>query len=163
MNVLKRVDKNLLRRILRASKSTPIPALYFETGTVTVQYIIKGKCLLYLHYLLNQPENSLLSKMFYDQVQKPIKNYWFSVVKENLSELGLDRYSPNDIKIMKKYKFKNLVRSSYQDVVFRELKNKTKEKNLTKIKNIKYDNFEMKSYLLTNEITRMLLVGFNFG
>ena len=52
---------------------------------------------------------------------------------------------------------------SCQDVAFRELKNKTKEKNLTKIKNIKYDNFEMKSYLLTNEITRMLLVGFNFG
>ena len=64
---------------------------------------------------------------------------------------------------MKKYKFKHLVRSSCQDVAFRELKNKTKEKNLTKIKNIKYDNFEMKSYLLTNEITRMLLVGFNFG
>ena len=41
--------------------------------------------------------------------------------------------------------------------------NKTKEKKLTKINNIKYDNFEMKSYLLTNEITRMLLVGFNFG
>ena len=153
MNVLKRVDKNLLRRILGASKSTPIPALYLETGTVPVQYIIKGKCLLYLHYLLNQPENSLLSKMFYDQVQKPIKNDWFWVVKENLSELGLDCYSLNDIKIMKKYKFKNLVRSSCQDVAFRELKNKTKEKNLIKIKNIKYDNFEMKRYLLTNEIT----------
>ena len=82
--------------------------------------------------------------MFYVQVQKLIKNDWFSVVKENLSELGLDCYS-------------------CQDVAFRELKNKTKEKNLTKIKNIKYDNFEMKSYLLTNEITRMLLVGFNFG
>ena len=63
---------------------------------------------------------------------------------------------------------------SCQDVAFRELKNKTKEKNLTKIKNIKYDNFEMKSYLLTNEITSlkkivfraqtgMLPVGFNFG
>ena len=107
-----------------------------------------------------QPENSLLSKMFYDQVQKPIKNYWFSVVKENLSELGLDCYSLNDIKIMKKYKFKNLVRSSCQDVAFRELKNKTKEKNLTKIKNIKYDNFEMKSYLLTNEITSLKKIVF---
>ena len=102
MNVLKCVDKNLLRRILGSSKSTPIPALYLETGTVPVQYIIKGKCLLYLHYLLNQPENSLLSKMFYDQVQKPTKNDWFSVVKENLSELGLDCYSLNDMKIMKK-------------------------------------------------------------
>ena len=98
--------------------------------------------------------------MFYDQVQKPIKNYWFSVVKENLSELGLDCYSLNDIKIMKKYKFKNLVRSSCQDVAFRELKNKTKEKNLTKIKNIKYDNFEMKSYLLTNEITSLKKIVF---
>ena len=46
---------------------------------------------------------------------------------------------------------------------------------MTKIKNIKYDNFEMKSYLLTNEKTtsmkkivfraqtRMLPVGFIFG
>ena len=90
MNVLKHVEKNLLRRILGAPKSTPIPALYLETGTVPVQYIIKGKCLLYLHYLLNEPENSLLSKMFYVQVQKPIKNDLFSVVLENLSECDLE-------------------------------------------------------------------------
>ena len=42
---------------------------------------------------------------------------------------------------MKKYKFKNIVRSSCQDVAFRELKNKTKEKNLTKIKKLKYVTF----------------------
>ena len=82
MNVLKRVDKNLLRRILGASKSTPIPALYLETGTVPVQYIIKGKCLLYPNYLLNQPENSLLSKMFYDQVQNPLKITGFELLKK---------------------------------------------------------------------------------
>ena len=36
MNVMKRVDKNLLRRILGASKSTLIPALYLETFIISL-------------------------------------------------------------------------------------------------------------------------------
>ena len=90
MRILKRVDENLLRRVLGASKSTPIPSLYLETGSIPVSIIIKGRRILYLHYLIIQPKNTLISQMLYDQIQNPIKNDWFSVVIENIDELGLD-------------------------------------------------------------------------
>ena len=66
LNLLKQVNENILRRILGAYKSTPKPSLYLETGTIPVSFIIKGKRILYLHYLLNQPPKSLLFKMLQD-------------------------------------------------------------------------------------------------
>ena len=96
---------------------------------ISLPYIIKGKRILLLHYLLNEPNDTLLSKMLYDQIENPIKNDWFSVANENLIELGLDHHSINDIKKMKKNKFKSLVRSACQDVSFRDLKNEIWDKN----------------------------------
>ena len=59
--------------------------------------------------------------MIYDQIHNPIKNDWFSVVSQNLIELGMDHYSLKDIKEMKKYKVKNLVKAACQDTAFKEL------------------------------------------
>ena len=122
MRILKRVDENLLRRVLGASKSTPIPSLYLETGSIPVSIIIKGRRILYLHYLINQQKNTLISQMLNDQIQNPIKNDLFSVVKENIDELGLDHYSLEDIKVMKKETLKKLVKSACEDVAFKQLK-----------------------------------------
>ena len=105
-----------------------------ENGSIPVSYIIKGRCILYLHYLLNQPQHSLLSQLIHDQIQDPIKNDWFSAAKENLSELGLDHYSLEDIKEMKKETFKKLVKSACQDVAFKELKEDIIKRNLKKTK-----------------------------
>ena len=94
--------------------------------------------------------------MLYDQIENPIKNDWFSVANENLIELGLDHHSINDIRKMKKNKFKSLVRSACQNVSFRELKNEIRDKNLKKLKSINYAKLEMQNYLLSSEMTTQL-------
>ena len=157
MKLLKRVDENLLRRILGAPKSTPVPSLYLETGSIPVYLVIKGRHLLFLHYLLNQPENSLLSKLLYDQIENPMTNDWFSVTKENLSELGLDHYSLQDIKNMKKNTFKKLIKTACEDVAFMDLKNEIAERNLKKIKSINYPKFELQRYMLSNALSTIIM------
>ena len=61
---------------------------------------------MFLHYLLNQDKTMLLSQMIYEQINNPIKNDWLSLAKQYLIDLGLNHYSLEDIKIMKKFKIK---------------------------------------------------------
>ena len=175
IKLLERVDENLLRRIFSAPKSSPLPSLYLESGTIPVHIQIKGKRLLFLYYLLNQEKNTLLSKILYDQINNPIPNDWVSIASENLSELGLDHYSFKDIKEMKKSKFKSLVKEACKDFALNYLNKEIEKRNLKKLKNIKYSKLEPQDYLTCTEMTTpmkkiifrartgMLDVGFNMG
>ena len=96
------IDENLLRRFLGAPKSTPRPSLFLETGLIPISFIIKGRRILFLHYFLNQSEDTLINKILRDQMENPIKNDWFSLTITSSEELGLDHYSIEDIKCMKK-------------------------------------------------------------
>ena len=70
---------------------------------------------------------------------------------------------------------KKLVKSACEDVAFKELKDEIQIRNLKKLKNIKYNKFEIQEYLnsknltttekkiIFNARTGMLPVGFNFG
>ena len=113
--------------------------------------------------------------MIYNQIKNPIKNDWFSETNLNLQELGLSHYSIEDIKNFKKEKFKNIVKDACKDAAFKDLTKEIETRNLTKIKNIKYEELKMQTYLKCKELTikqkkvifkartGMLPVGFNFG
>ena len=60
---------------------------------------------MFLHHILKSNENRLISKVFWAQEGKPIKNDWVTTVKENLKELGLDYLS---LKQIKKYEKGNI-------------------------------------------------------
>ena len=78
---LEAVDKVLLRRILETPVSTGIPALYLELGCIPIKYVIIGRRIMFLHYILNCDTKS---KVFFAQRNSPIKNDWSSTVKEDL-------------------------------------------------------------------------------
>ena len=59
---LEDVDKLLLRRILQAPISTPGEALYLETGAIPISFILQGRRLMFLHYMLNL-DNSEMFKI----------------------------------------------------------------------------------------------------
>ena len=65
---LEKVDEALLRCILSAHSKTPLDALYLESGTVPLRFIIKSRRLMYLHNLLQKSENEMIKKIY--EVQK---------------------------------------------------------------------------------------------
>ena len=54
INMLETMDKILLKKIIGTPISTPTTAIYLETGSIPIRFIIKAKRLMFLHYILKQ-------------------------------------------------------------------------------------------------------------
>ena len=70
--------------------------------------LVKMRRVNYLHYMLKENENSMLSKFFYAQWNLEIKDYWTVQVREDLIGFGI----PEDfewIKSRSEFSFKKLV------------------------------------------------------
>ena len=50
--------------------------MYLETGLVPARYQINRQALNYLHYILNQPNDSILQRMFNSMVRNPTTEDW---------------------------------------------------------------------------------------
>ena len=173
MKKLESVDLMLLRKLLKTPISTPKVALYLETGCVPLRYILKGKRIMFLHHILTRDPNSLISRVFWAQVQDVGKGDWCQVVQEDLDMLGLDNLSLSDIKNTSKESMKILVNNRINITALKELQNE--KSTLRKISSLRYQKLEIQPYLVDDELptrlkqqvfrwrTRMIKVGWNYG
>ena len=91
ISVLEKVDEELLRKIFHAHSKTPLELLYLESGSIPIRFILMSRRLNFLWYILNENEETLISKFFMAQVNKPVKGDWVSRVKLDLTELDLNQ------------------------------------------------------------------------
>ena len=170
---LENLDKIYIRRILEVPSSTPIPALYLELGVIPVRFKIQAKRLMFFHYLLSRDVNELTSQVLKAQIEDPIKGDWILTVKDDLEVFELGFLSVDALKLIKKEKFKEMVKKACKKVAFNYL---IKEKNKkSKLSELKYNDLNMQSYFQTHLISkrkqillfkfrsRMINVGANFG
>ena len=59
---LEKVDEALLRGLLQAHSKTPIEALYLETNSLPVRYILKSRRLMYLQNILKKEPSEMVRK-----------------------------------------------------------------------------------------------------
>ena len=103
---------------------------------------------IFLHYILQEAEDSNLLQILKAQIKYPIKNDWNNETKSALCQLKLDT-DYEKIKNMKFSEFKKVVKKQAQNVAFSDLK--AKQKPGTKGSEIKYEGkYEMTDYLLPN-------------
>ena len=81
---IERIEENFLRKLLKTTKGCPITSLYLEIGQAPARFGIIKMRLLYLKYILEQPQESLLKKLFNLQISNPIKGDWPSTCDEDL-------------------------------------------------------------------------------
>ena len=143
-NELEEVDEYLLRQILNAHSKTPKEMLHLETGTIPVEYIIKSRRLSYLHHILTREKYELISKVFYAQKRKPVKDDWAETVKKDMDEIQLN-LSEENIKTMKKNKFKEHLKKKINQAAFNDLL-KRKDSH-SKVDHINFKNFEAQAYI----------------
>ena len=98
--------------------------------------------LLYLKYILEQNEHSLLRKCFKLQLEQPSKNYWASTCVEDLKKLQIDN-TFEEIKLISKNKFKNILKQRIKELALNYLKAKQNIKG----KEITYSDIDMAEYL----------------
>ena len=147
---LEKLDILLLRRILAAPTSSCIESLYLQLGLIPIGTIIGARRLNYLHYLMSQPKQSMLYKVFKTQWDYPVKGDWVLEVRENMLEFGI-AMSLEEIQKTSKSKFKQLVKIKATEFALENLLDK-KEKH-SKMKDLFYSELKMQSYLHDSSLT----------
>ena len=84
---LEKVDEALIRKILEAPKGTPICMLYLEMGFVPIRFLIMQRRLTFLHYILQQEPDSLVSRVLDAQMKNCKPWDWFNQIKKDLADL----------------------------------------------------------------------------
>ena len=168
---LEMVDQSLIRRILEAPCSTPIASLYLEMGCLPIRFIIKTRRIMYLHYILNQDENSLLLKFFQAQKNDPVKGDWTDQVQSDMKDVDL-KLTMSEIRSLSQDSFRNTVKKAVEKAALAWLLSEKAKKS--KLKELQYRKLECQNYLRSTELetrekkllfqirTRMIEVKANF-
>ena len=146
---LERVDEECLRKILGCPSKTPKELLYLETGTIPVRYIIMGRRLNYLWYLLNEEEDALIRRFLQAQIDSPIKGDWILTVRENLAHLDINM-SLEEICATSKNAFKVIVKEALQKKSLEYLQ--SLQQIHSKSKNLKYSSIALQPYLAPSDV-----------
>ena len=147
---LEQSDEILLSRILDCETNTSNTFKYLELGIYPLRYEIIKRKTLFLQYILQQDQKSMLYQIFDATCQNPVKNDFVQTCKKYLDILKID-LSFEDIKNLSKWKFKKLVKEKTREAAFEFL---IKEQNkpgrngkVPKISCIKYEKLELQEYL----------------
>ena len=174
MKRLEKIDQSFIRRIFQVPTSTPIAFLYLETGCIPIRYVIKMRRVMYLHHILTRREDALITRAFWAQVHKPLKNDWCNVVTEDLQLIGLGHLSYDNIQNMGQDALRKILKSKVNEAAFIQLR--TDKDKSSKMKSLRYTSLTIQSYLTAESNlsirekrvlwrwrSHMIKVKYNFG
>ena len=156
--LLEKVDEALLRGILGAHPKIPLEALYLETKSLPIRFIVASRRILYLHTILQKNENEMLLRIYKAQKIKPSPGDFVNLVKNDLEKIGI-QITDKEISQIPKQRFKKMVKLKVNNAAFTYLK--SLQQTHSKMKNIQYEKFDISKYLsspLFSENSRGLLL-----
>ena len=142
---LEQIEESVLQKILNTSRSCSRHLLYLELGMMPARFQVQRQVLNLLQYIVQQPEDSLLYKVFKALENSPTQNDWLSGAKEMLKAFKINM-NMKEIQSMKSTVFKNIVKKQANNAAFRYLREK--QENGSKGKAIQYEQIKMADYLL---------------
>ena len=108
---LERIEEEYLRKVLNTTKGCPITQLYLAVGHYPARFEIQKIRLLYLKYILEGDDSSLLNKFFKLQLDFPTKGDWASTCMNDMKELNIHK-SLEEIKLMSKNEFTQILKEN---------------------------------------------------
>ena len=145
LRALESIEESVLQEVFVTKRSCPKRLLYLEIGLYPARYQVHRQMLNILQYILHQPPESLLYRMYQTQKENPTKGDWVSSVKELVESYDID-LTLKQIKDMKRSLFKSHVKKQVERVAFTSLTQKQKDGK--KGQKIDYKYIEMADYLL---------------
>ena len=144
---IERIEEGFMRKMFNTTMGCPITQLYLEFGQNPARFEIQKMRVLYMKYILEQTDESLLKKFFYLQLDKPTRGDWASTCLKDLEELNIS-LSLEEIRLISKFKFSKMVKERISENALKYIISKQGKKG----KEILYDSLEMADYLKpTNE------------
>ena len=87
IETLEQVDESLMRRLLEVGLGCPKEMLYLELGCIPMRFTVMTRRIMFLHYILNEEQDSLINKVLQAQIKVPSKNDFILGVEEDLDDL----------------------------------------------------------------------------
>ena len=144
LELLESVDVRFLRKLLKAPRGTPKEMLYLELGCIPLRELIIKRRILFLHYILNESESSIILKFFNAQLKNRKPKDWISSVFRDLKELKIEK-TIEEIKEMKKTTLKRIMNKVIVNKAFERLL--CLKESHSKVKHLVYTNLRMQNYL----------------
>ena len=88
--MIAKVDEDLLRDFPKAHSKIPLGALYLETGSIPIRFIIKSRRLSYLHTILQREFEELVKELHTAQKVDPIQGVFFEILTEDARDITLN-------------------------------------------------------------------------
>ena len=88
--LLEKVDEALLRGILSAHPKIPLEALFLETKSIPIRYIVASRRIMYLHTILQKDENEMVRRIYEAQKVKPSSGDYLELVKDDIATIDLN-------------------------------------------------------------------------
>ena len=124
---LEKIEEDYLRKVFKTTKGCPISQIYLEIGQTPARFEIQKLRLLFLKTILEESEQSLLSRFFHHQLEEPTKGDWASQCMSDLKKLRITE-SLTEIKKMSKQKFTDILNKRIKENALTYLKGKRKVK-----------------------------------
>ena len=142
---LEKVDEAFLRKLFSSQVSTPREALYLESGNIPIRYVLMSRRLNFLHYMLNEDEDSLIRSVLMAQIENPTSGDWITTALEDLKTLNID-LKLDEIQRSSKNNFKTLVKEKVRIKAFQYLL-EIKDSH-SKTSNLVYSALRLQDYLM---------------
>ena len=128
-----------MRGILGAHPKIPPEALYLETRSIPIRFVVASRRILYLHTILQKSRNEMIQKIFEAQKIKPSPGDFIELVNNDLEMIGL-KITEEEMRKISKQKFKKIVKTNVMNAAFIYLKDL--QQTHSKMKNVHYDKFK---------------------
>ena len=145
---LEQTDEILLSKIVESSANTSNAFKYLELGIYPIRFEIMKRKIVYLHYLLQQEDTSMIYKVFQATQNHPVKNDFVQTCTKYLEQLEID-LTFDELAAMSQTKVKNLVKQKTHQAGFKYLIEKASSQNIA---HIKYEDLSMQDYLLDGNV-----------
>ena len=94
---IEKIEEGFLRKVFNTSKGCPISQIYLEIGQLPARFEIQKMRLLFFKYILEEAEESLLSRFLHLQLIEPTKGDWAATCLMDLKQLRIN-YSLTEIR-----------------------------------------------------------------
>ena len=121
-----------------------------ETGAIPIRCIVKNRRVSYLKHILSRDKQELLSRVYFSQKRRPLKDDWALIVNKDMEEMNINN-NEEIIKNMKKVEFKRIMKKATEEAAFNFLS--LKQKTHSKVRDITYSGLKIQSYLKSNLFT----------
>ena len=101
LELLESADIQFLRNLLKAPRGPPKEMLYLEMGCVPLRELIIKRRIMFMHYIMNESESSIIHKFFIAQLKNSKPKDWITSVLRDLKDLKIEQ-TMNKIKEMSK-------------------------------------------------------------